>query len=60
LKDEKINKLGTIVNGRESLSEGNAFGTYYLLRATIAKFALDTNLVEEQIYPSEDGLKTEK
>jgi len=53
LIDEKVQNLGTIINGWSisSMNIGN-FGTDYLLRAAVAKFGLFANSPQEAVYPT--------
>jgi len=52
LIDAKVQNLGVKINGWSvNLDTGN-FGTDYLLRAAVAKFALGANSPAEAVYPS--------
>ena len=50
--DAKIQNLGTKINGWSVNLDTGDFGTDYLLRAAVAKFALGANSPQEAVYPS--------
>lgn len=52
LIDEKIQVLGTTINGWLVNLDVGDFGTDYLLRAAVAKFGLGANSPVEAVYPS--------
>ena len=52
LIDEKNKNLGTVINGWTYNLDTGDYGTDYLLRAAVAKYAFGANSPQEALYPS--------
>lgn len=52
LIDEKWSNVGIVINGWNVNLGWGSYGTDYLLRAAVAKFAIGANLAEEAVYPA--------